>query len=122
LVAATLDEKVRVRLGSQPAVTRTHSLAEVFSTLTGSRLGFRVDLEDAARVIRDLLTELELVELTPTQVMEALSAARACGVRGGRVHDYLHAVTAKTATCALLLTLNGSDFHGLVPDLPIEAP
>jgi len=119
LVAATLDPKIRRRLGDGTAVTRTHALAEVFSTLTGSRLGFRVDADDATAVIRDLLKEVELIDLSVDEVMAALAEARTRGVRGGQVHDYLHAVAARQAQCEVLITLNQADFKGLFDDLRI---
>ncbi len=122
LVAATLDRAVRDQLVASGAVTRTHSLAEVFSTLTGSRLGFRVDADDAVRVIRDLLREIEVVELSAAEVMDALAEARSRGVRGGRVHDFLHAVAARKTNCASVVTLNQSDFEGLFKELIIKPP
>ena len=108
LVAATLDVKVRRRLTASDAVTRTHALAEVFSTLTGSRLGFRVDADDATEVIRDLISEIKMMERSVAQTLAALSEARARGVRGGQVHDYLHAVAARKANCTSLMTLNNA--------------
>ena len=122
LVAATLDGDIRARLtvGSRDAVTRAHSLAEVFSTLTGSRLGFRVEADDAVMVIDDLLEDLDVVEVSTNEVMDALRAARSKGVRGGQVHDYLHAVAARKENCDVLVTLNRSDFEGLFDDLTIE--
>ena len=41
LVAATMEVEVRQRLLEPDQFSRKHALAEVFSTLTGSRLGFR---------------------------------------------------------------------------------
>ncbi|NNM28354.1 MAG: PIN domain-containing protein [Akkermansiaceae bacterium] len=122
LVAATIEGEIRDRLDTTDAFTRTHALAEVFSTLTGSRLGFRVDADDAALVVRDLLGAVEVVEISPPEVMEALDEARSRGVRSGQVHDYLHAVAARKAKCDTLLTLNISDFEGLFDELVLEEP
>lgn len=71
VVAAALDDRVRERLASAEAVTRTHSLAEVFSTLTGSRLGFRVDANDATRLIRELRAELSMIDLSGDELIDA---------------------------------------------------
>lgn len=122
LVAAALDARIRDRVSTTEAVTRSHSAAEVFSTLTGSRLGFRVDANDASQVIRDLLTTIEVVNLPLSRVLEALDEARSRGIRGGQVHDYLHAVAAQTANCETIITLNHSDFKGLFSELKIESP
>ena len=117
-----MDGKVRDRFAGREAFTRTHALAEVFSTLTGSRLGFRNDPDDAALVIRDLLGGLEVVELSALEVMDALGAARSRGVRGGQVHEYLHAVASRKANCETVFTLKVSDFEGLFSGLRIESP
>ncbi len=122
LVAATLDARIRRRLEEAEAVTRSHALSEVFSTLTGSRLGFRVDADDVVALLRDLLEDLRLVDLSPADIMEALAEARSRGVRGGQVHDYLHAVTARSAGCEVVLTLNEADFAGLFDELRVEVP
>ncbi len=122
LVAATMERRLRDRLTGEGGVTRVHSLTEVFSTLTGSRLGFRVDAADAALVVRELAECVDLVEVSSSDVLQALDEARSLGVRGGRVHDYLHAVAARLAECTTLLTLNTGDFDGLGGNLNIQEP
>ena len=42
------------------------------------------------------------------------------GVRGGRVHDYMHALAASKSGADALLTTDRNDFNGLVPDLAVE--
>lgn len=116
-----MEDTVRDRLAASEACTRTHAFAEVFSTLTGSRLGFRVDADDAAEVIRELSDEVEIVEISAHDILGALGEARSRGVRGGQVHDYLHAVAARRAGCKRLVTLNGSDFEGIFEDLTIAS-
>lgn len=122
LIAATMDVQVRRRLREGGQFSRAHALAEVFSTLTGSRLGFRVDPADAAKVVAELADALAFVELEAPEVVAALQSARDLGVRGGRVHDFLHAVAAKKAACVSLRTLNTEDFKGLFPSGQVESP
>lgn len=122
LVEALHDETVRERLGRPGNLTRTHSLAEVFSTLTGGRLGFRYAPDEASEMIEDLAAEMELVELTPHDTFSALASAHQKGVRGGRIHDYLHAAAAFKAGAKSLVTLNGKDFKGLIEGLHIVNP
>jgi predicted nucleic acid-binding protein len=122
LVVACQDGSVRDRLDREGGVTRVHTFAEVFSTLTGGRLGFRVDPADAATLIGEIRTALEVVELDIDEVQMALGDARSKGVRGGRVHDYLHAVAAMKAGCGKVWTLNVSDFAGLFDGLDIFEP
>ena len=122
LVAATMDSGIRGKLREADQFTRTHSFAEVFSTLTGGRLGFRVDADDAAEVIEDLASDLEIANLTTADTIAALREARNKGVRGGRTHDYLHAVAAVKGGCGRIKTLNTSDFEDLFGGVKLELP
>jgi len=117
-----MDASVRQRLSQADQFSRAHSLAEVFSTLTGSRLGFRVDPADAAEIVHELSGMLTFVELNIAEIVAALQTAKQLGVRGGRVHDFLHSVAAKRAGCQLLRTLNTPDFEGLFPNEQLEMP
>ena len=60
LVKASLDEGIRLALAKEGGFTRMHSFTEVFSTLTGGRLGFRSQAEDAAKICREIADDLEL--------------------------------------------------------------
>src|SRR5262245_51856464 len=101
-------------LTRQPGqVTRTHSLSEVFSTLTGGRLGFKYMPDDAAELIKEITSSFEFVDLSAAETQVALSKAQKKGVRGGRIHDWIHAVAARKAGVQELLTDNISDFAGL---------
>lgn len=97
-------------------------LAEIFSTLTGSRLGFRIDPASASELIAGIAASLRFVELTTDETLLALATAKSRGVRGRRIHDFLHAQAARKAGCSRLVTLNHSDFQGLDPELVIESP
>ncbi len=113
LLEALGDDAVRRRLTATGGVTRTHALAEVFSTITGGGVGLRVTADVGAQLIQQLAEKLEFCDLTAPEILAALAHARAKGVRGGRVHDYLHAVAAKKAKAGLLLTSDKFDFSGL---------
>jgi len=114
LVEATSDLDLRLRVKRERPHTRPHSLAEIFSALTGgSNLGIRVDANDAAATIKDLARDLEFVELDPADVLTALQTARAKGVRGGRVHDYLHAIAAEKSKAVQIVTGDQNDFDRL---------
>ena len=123
VVAATMDDTTRNILESPgPHTTRTHTLSEVFSTITGGRLGFRLDANEATKLLLELAQHFSFIDLAASEVLEALLEARDKGVRGGQVHDYLHAVAAMKANCQALLTLNSSDFNGLFTTLQIIEP
>lgn len=119
LVETHLDGHLHGRLKKERGFTRTHSLAETFSTLSGNPK-FRASANEAAASVKDLARYLDFVDVTPQEVIEALGQAQAKGVRGGRVHDYLHALAAQKSGAKKLLTLDKNDFSGLVPGLTVE--
>ena len=122
LVEALQSDGVRDRLETAGGWTRPHSLAEVFSTLTGGRLGFRCQPDDAYRMIRELSASVALVELDGEDTLAALSVCQESGVRGGLVHDFLHVAAAEKAGAERILTLNKRDFQSFGCRLPLEYP
>jgi predicted nucleic acid-binding protein len=118
LVESTLDEKLENRLVAEGGFARDHVLAEVFSSLTGNAQ-IRMPANDAAKTIRAMESRLEFVNLTRAELMDAMDKAQSLGVRGGAVHDYLHALAAKKSGASELLTLDRNDFNGLVRGLTI---
>jgi predicted nucleic acid-binding protein len=113
LIEACQSMVLRARLHREGGLTRTHALAEAFSTLTGGNLAFRLDADATAQTIANLAGELAFHDLTAAEVLIALQGARKKGVRGGRVHDYLHAQAAEKAGAKKLLTLDKNDFKDL---------
>jgi predicted nucleic acid-binding protein len=111
LVEATSDLILRTRLRSDGGITRTHALAEVFSALTGGNLSIRLEADGAARTVDNLAEDLDFVELTAEEVRRALKQAKRRGVRGGLVHDFMHAVAAEKSGAKELLTLDKQDFE-----------
>jgi hypothetical protein len=97
---------------SQPdCVIHVHALNETFATLTGGSMGFRVDADAAASLIRErIASRVQVIVLGADETLEAHGTARARGVRGGAIYDYMHLVAARKARCAALCTLNISDF------------
>ena len=106
-------------------VTRTHTLAESFSNLTGRGVtlqdGSKVALsaDDAADLLEQAAADLDFLELTPHNVLQSMAAAQKKGVRGGGVYDFLHAVAAEKSGADVLYTLNAEDFKGL-SKVPLE--
>jgi predicted nucleic acid-binding protein len=113
LIEAFQNLALRSRLHREGGLTRTHTLAEEFSTLTGGQLAFRLDADAAAQAIASLAMDLEFHDPTAPDILTALKAARKKGVRGGRVHDYLHALAAEKSGAQKLLTLDKNDFKDL---------
>lgn len=119
VIAAWMDPDLRLRLHRERGITRTHTLAEIFSAFTGGNLSIRQDADEAARTVQNLALDLDFVDLSHGQVLVALKSAQAKGVRGGRVHDYLHAIAAEQHRATAILTVDRNDFVGLT-SLKIE--
>jgi predicted nucleic acid-binding protein len=119
LVQTTVGADLNTRLTEEGGFTRTHALTETFSALTG-RLSIRLDANAAAKTIKAMARYLEFVDLSPGEILEGLSHARNRGVRGGRVHDYVHALAAAKSGASALLMMDRNDFDSLVPRLSIE--
>ncbi len=65
---------------------------------------------------------MNFVELESKEVFAALAEAQKKGVRGGNVHDLMHATAAKKAGAAELLTDNFTDFQNLADGFTVIAP
>jgi predicted nucleic acid-binding protein len=112
LVQATIDPTLRARLHNEKGITRTHALSETFAALTGNPK-IRFDSDYAAQTVELLAEDLEFTDLSPAEVISALKKAKRKGVRGGHVHDLLHAAAADKSGAKELLTLDVNDFQGL---------
>jgi len=118
--SALLSFYAQGRLAEISGVTRTHTLTEMYGTMTGR--GFVPDGgvepvrwtgELAARIVTAIAGRLQFVDVDSSAVLKALRAAEKRGVRGGRVHDYLHALAAEKASADELWTTDKYDFTGL---------
>src|SRR5689334_9559257 len=113
LIQASSDLSLRRRLNTERGYSRIHALAESFSALTGGNLSIRLDADAAARTVENLAQDLDFIEVTAEETLEAFKQARRRGVRGGRIHDFLHAVAAEKSGAAHLLTVDQNDFESL---------
>jgi predicted nucleic acid-binding protein len=91
--------------------TWSHALAEVFSTLTGGRLGTRASPAVASQLISAMAARLRMVELSANDVLLAIQQADAAGVRSGALYDYLHVCAARKVGATELHSLNTRDFE-----------
>jgi predicted nucleic acid-binding protein len=92
-------------------VIYSHALLETFATLTGGRLGVKVDGGLAARILSEtVLPRVRVIELHYHEITSALTTSKERGIRGGAVYDYRHLIAAKKAGVAAIYTLNRNDF------------
>ena len=124
LVAAMLDSEASheacldALVGNRAPISAIHTLAEVFSTLTGGRLGVRLNSQAAAEFIESNLAErLEWIGLSGADYLATLQRAHTTGVRGGAIYDLLHLAAARKAKAGRILTLNVRHFEAFEPDL-----
>ena len=113
LIEATVDLPLRKRLEDEGGFTCPHALAETFSVLTSGKCSIRTDAQAAAQIVEELVADLKFVDLTALEVITALKKAKRLGVRGGRVHDFLHAVAAEKAGADKIITLDQNGFSDL---------
>ncbi|MEI8288278.1 MAG: hypothetical protein WCH99_02300 [Verrucomicrobiota bacterium] len=109
LVQSLAEPTLQLRLKRERGFTRPHALAETFSALTGNPVT-RIDANDAFDFISTIARNLDFVEISVAEILQALKTSRQKGVRGGRVHDYLHAVAAEKSGAKKILTLDKNDF------------
>ena len=122
-----MSAEVFARLNSGEHVTRLHTFAEFFATLTGrgtpipvegQMARFKLSADECAIWLRQFAAKVTIVELDKAEVLDALAQARTRNVQGGRVYDYLHATASRKAGADELLTRNTDDFKGLA-DKPV---
>jgi predicted nucleic acid-binding protein len=113
LIESTVDLALRKRLQDEGGFTRPHALSEMFSALTAGNASIRTDAETAARIIEELAGELNFIDLTVHEMVAAFKKAKRLDVRGGCVHDFLHAVVAEKAGADKIIALDENDFNDL---------
>jgi predicted nucleic acid-binding protein len=122
LVEALHDSKIEAKIFEPDQWTRPHTLSEAFSTLTGGRLGFKYTPDDAAELLKEITARMNFVDLDRKQTLAALALAQKHGIRGGRVHDWMHARAAAKARVEVLVTGNHADFIGLEDGFKLASP
>jgi predicted nucleic acid-binding protein len=123
VINAAISADVFARLSTGEHVTRLHTFAEFFATLTGrgtpipvegQTARFKLSGNECATWLRQFAAKVTIVELDQAEVLDALTKAQRRNVQGGRVYDYLHATACRKAKADELLTRNTDDFQGLV--------
>jgi hypothetical protein len=113
-------------------MTRSHTVAEWFAIQTGPGLVFETETGElekralapmaAAREAKRLFSHLKFEDLSATEVLQAIeSAAQIANIKGGAIHDFLHARAAEVKRAKSIVTLNFKDFSRMTK-LPLEHP
>ncbi len=118
------------RLRLAPAhVTRAHSVAEFYATLTrgltvtlkGVKTRVRFAPKEAATGVRETFSAMKFTDLDGPQSVAEMEAAALKNIHSGNVHDWMHAAAANKAGCKQIVTTNEKHFK-LVTTLPLVEP
>ncbi len=99
------------------AAISTHTIAEVYNTLTAMPPVLRLAPRDAVLALETFLKRLTPVTLSPEEYMDALGRTANLGHSGGMVYDALHLACARKIAAEQIYTWDVRHFRQLAPDL-----
>jgi len=108
---------VFLRYKKNEACCALHSLAEVYSSLTGMPGKDRASADEAMLFLSSIRERLGMVALTGQEYLKALEASAALGVTGGGIYDALLGHCALKAGAEVLYTWNVKHFRRLGPEI-----
>jgi predicted nucleic acid-binding protein len=113
-----------LRFKKHDACCGAHSLAEIYSSLTGRTGRERVNGDEAMLFLGDVRARLTIASLDDQEYFKALEASSALGIVGGAVYDALLAHCAIKASAQTIYTWNAKDFTRFGPDIAarVKAP
>ena len=113
-----------LRFKKNEACCGAHSLAEIYSSLTGRTGRERVNGDEAMLFLGDVRERLTVVSLDDQEYFKALEASSALGIAGGAIYDALLAHCAIKAKAQAIYTWNEKHFTRLGPDIAsrVKAP
>lgn len=105
------------RATSETACCGAHSLAEVYSTLTGRPHPMRIPIPVALKIIEHTRSRLTVVALDESEYFDALRESAKAGRMGGIIFDALLIACARKAKVRKIYTWNVRHFRMIAPDL-----
>lgn len=99
------------------AAVSTHTMAEVYNTLTAMPPTLRLAPRNAVLAVETFLKRLTPVALSPEEYMETLQRTANLGHSGGMIYDALHLACARKIGADQIYTWNVRHFHTVAPDL-----
>ncbi len=107
----------RAKTGALEFYCATHSLAELYATLTAMPLRPRISPLTARRLVRENVeTAARLVPLSEADYSTVLTKMESLQLAGGVIYDGLIAQAAVISQVDQLVTLNGKDFRRVWPE------
>ena len=104
-----------LRFDKDHACCAAHSLAEVYSVLTGRTGRHRVGGDEALLFLGNVRERLTTISLDREEYFAAIEASAALGIVGGAIYDALLAHCALIAEAESIYTWNPKDFQRLGP-------
>lgn len=95
----------------------SHSLAEMYSTLSNYPRGYGVPAHDAVRLIEQIPKILEVIALDPEETLRTIYDSAQHGIRGPMIYDALLIACARKAGATKIYTGNVKHFCRIAPDL-----
>jgi predicted nucleic acid-binding protein len=96
------------------AACTTHTLAEIYATLTALPLPRRIQPAEALKLIEaNFSARLRVVDLAARDYEDALRRVSGLGLASGVIYDALHLIAAERIGCERLYTYNLAHFNRL---------
>jgi len=105
------------RATPETACCGAHSLAEVYSTLTGRPHPMRIPIPVALKIIERTRSRLTVVALDESEHFETVRESAKAGRMGGIIFDALLIASARKAKAKKIYTWNVRHFRMIAPDL-----
>jgi predicted nucleic acid-binding protein len=94
-----------------------HSLAEVFSALTGRPHPMRMPISAALTIVEQMRDRMKIVALDEDEYFEVVRESAKAGRMGGIIFDALLLACARKAKADTIYTWNARHFRKIAPDL-----
>ncbi|MGA9071094.1 MAG: PIN domain-containing protein [Terracidiphilus sp.] len=101
----------------QTAAISTHTIAELYNTLSAMPPVMRLAPRDAAHAVETFLQRLTPVTLTADEYKETMHRTANLGRSGGIIYDALHMACARKIEAERIYTWNVKHFQMVAPDL-----
>jgi predicted nucleic acid-binding protein len=105
-----------VRRGELDGMATTHSLAEVWATLTALPIEPRLAPATATRIVERLAAHVEPTDVAWSVYRLAIDRCTDRGLRSGAIYDAVHLAAAEALQAKVFLTFNTADFVRLARD------
>lgn len=112
-----VSSRLFAKAKSSPGACAAHSLAEVYSKLTGMPKPFRVPSDVAAQIVQEIEQSLSVVPLTAAEYVATIGSLPALGLTGAIVFDALLLACARKIDATEIYTFNAKHFRLVAPNL-----